>query len=376
MFGSSIKIGRIFGIPIGVHYTWFIVFILITGILGSNYFPSEFPRWSGFQTWGVAILTSLLFFASVLAHELGHSLVAKRYDIGVKSITLFVFGGVAQIAKDPPRPKVEALIALAGPLVSLTIGGIFLGIYFAASDRNDSIAGLAYYLGSINIMVATFNMIPGFPLDGGRVFRAIVWAVKGNFVSATRFATTVGRGVGYLFIFIGVIRAFWYNDLSSGLWIAFIGWFLENAASQSYAQVAIRQALEGIYVREVMSRDTSFIFKRIDLQTLIDSYINFSGKRFFLVGEAEKWEGVLSLQDIRKVSREKRRETRVADVMVPVGKVATVKQSDELLKAIEIMDNADVNQVPVLDGERVVGVLSRENIVRLLRSRAELKAGA
>jgi Zn-dependent protease len=328
------------------------------------------------QTWAIAVFTSLLFFASVLAHELGHSIVALRNGIGVKSITLFVFGGVAQITSEPPRPKIEALIAIAGPLVSVSLGGIFLGVFFAADGRNDSIAGLAYYLGSINLMVAIFNMIPGFPLDGGRVFRAIVWAVKGNFISATRFATQVGRGVGYLFILAGIVQAFLYDDLSSGIWIAFIGWFLENAASQSYAQVAIREALKGISVREVMSADTSFVFKRIDLQTLIDSYIKFSGKRFFLVGEGEKWEGVLSLQDIRKVPPEKRRETRVADIMIPVAQVATVRQSDELLKAIETMDTADVNQVPVLDGERIVGVLSRENIVRLLRNRAELKTAA
>ena len=348
----------------------------MTSILGRDYFPSEYPEWNAAQNCGIAILTSVIFFASVLAHELGHSVVALRNNIGVKSITLFVFGGVAQITSEPPKPKIEALIAIAGPLVSLSLGGIFLGIFFAADGKNDSIAGLAYYLGSINLMVAVFNMIPGFPLDGGRVFRAIVWAVKGNFISATKFATTAGRGVGYLFILAGIVQAFFYDNLSSGLWIAFIGWFLENAASQSYAQVAIREALKGIYVREVMSNDAPLILKRIDVQTLIDSYITYTGKRFFLIGEGEKWEGVVSLQDIRKVPREKRRETRVGDIMVPAAKVVTVKQSDELLKAIETMDTADVNQVPVLEGERVIGVLSRENIVRLLRSRAELKSAA
>ena len=375
MFGSSIKIGRIFGIPIGVHYTWFIVFILITGILGSNYFPSEFPRWSGFQTWGVAILTSLLFFASVLAHELGHSVVAQRHDIQVKSITLFVFGGVARIARDAPRPGIEALIALAGPAVSLALGGIFLGVFFASRGSNDGLSAVALYLGRINLMVAVFNMIPGFPLDGGRVFRAAVWKVQGNFTRATRVAAFVGRGIGYLFIISGLFWAFWTHDIANGLWIAFIGWFLENAAAQSYSQVVLRQALGGVTVREIMSQDIGMIPRRLDLRTLVDSHIFFTGRRFFLVGENGRLEGLVSLQDIKKVPQGRWVETRVGDIMVPAAKVATVRPQDEALRAIELMDEHDVAHLPVVEGGAVVGLVARDSIIHFLRTRAELSPG-
>ena len=377
IFTASIRLGRIFGIPIGLHYTWFIVFVLVTGLLARSRFPNmfdnKFDDWSQLQYWGVAIATSLLFFASILAHELGHSVVALRYGIQVKSITLFVFGGVARIARDAPRPGIEALIALAGPAVSLALGGISLGIYFLFRDSVDSIEAMSWWLGTINIAVALFNLIPGFPLDGGRVFRAVVWGIGGNFVKATRVSSLVGRTVGYLFIISGLLLGFWTRDIFNGLWLAFIGWFLESAASQSYTQVALREALKGIHVREMMTRDVPIVPRRLDLRTLVDSHIFFTGRRFFLVGENGSWDGLVSLQDIKNVPQGKWSDTRVGDIMVPASRVATVSPDDEALQAMEIMDETDVNQVPVKENGAVVGLVGRDNIIRFLRTRTELQ---
>ena len=344
----------------------------MTGLLAENFFPED---WPALQRWGLAIGTSLLFFGSILAHELGHSVVALRYGIQVKSITLFVFGGVARIARDAPRPGIEALIALAGPAVSFALGGIFLGIFFISRDSNESIAAVSLYLGRINILVAVFNLIPGFPLDGGRVFRAIVWKLKGNFAAATKVSSFVGRSVGYLFIISGLLYGFFTRDVFSGLWIAFIGWFLENAASQSYRQVAMREALKGAHVREMMSPDVPTIPRRLDLRTLVDSQIVFTGRGTFLVGEDGQWDGLVSLQDIKSVPRQKWTETRVGDIMVPASRVATVRPDDEALQAMEIMDETDVNQVPVKEDGEIVGLVGRDSIIRFLRTRAELRVG-
>ena len=375
IFTASIRLGRVFGIPIGLHYTWFIVFVLVTGLLARSRFPHMFDDWSQLQYWGVATATSLLFFASILAHELGHSVVALRYGIQVKSITLFVFGGVARIARDAPKPGIEALIALAGPAVSLALGGISLGIFFLFRDSSESVAAMSLWLGSINIMVAVFNLIPGFPLDGGRVFRAVVWGIGGNFVKATKISSLVGRAVGYLFIIFGLVLGFWTQDIFNGLWIAFIGWFLASAASQSYTQVAMREALKGLHVREMMTQDVPIIPRRLDLRTLVESHIFYSGRRFFLVGENGSWDGLVSLQDIKNVPQGKWSDTRVGDIMVPASKVATVCPDDEALQAMEIMDETDVNQVLVKENEEVIGLVGRENIIQFLRTRTELRVG-
>ena len=372
---QSIRLGRIFGIPFGLHYTWFVVFVLVTGMLASSYFPVAYPGWSKAQYYGIAIVTSLLFFASIVAHELGHSLVAMRNGIQVKSITLFVFGGVAQISKDAERPLVEFMIAIAGPLVSAGLGALFLGLYFVVRDSSGPLAALCFYLGQINLWVAAFNMIPGFPLDGGRVFRSLVWAVGGNFVKATRISAGVGRAIGYLFIIGGLIVVLWRRDVITGVWIAFIGWFLENAAASSYQQVAAREALSGVRVEEIMTPNPPVIPGRLDLRTLVENYITHTGKRCFIVSDVGGWQGLVSLTDIGRVPQERWAETRVAEIMVPREKVATVRRDDEALKAVALMEEMDVNQLPVVEREEIVGLVARDQILRLLQAKERLRTG-
>ncbi len=350
--------------------------MLVTGLLAVNLFPDLYPGWSSFRYWAIALATSLLFFGSILAHELGHSVVALRYGIKVKSITLFVFGGVAQIARDAPRPLIEFFIAVAGPVVSALLGALFLGIYFLIGDSNESVGALSLYLGRINILVAVFNMIPGFPLDGGRVFRAIVWGIGGSFVGATKISTALGRGIGYLFIFGGLLFGFWTGEVFSGLWIAFIGWFLENAASASYTQVVVRQALEGVQARDIMGPAPAPLPKDIDLRSLVENYIAFTGRRCFIVGGPGYWEGLVSLTDIKGVPRDRWATTRVSDIMVPKSRVVFVGPNTGAAQAVEVMDESNVNQVPVVEHDLVVGLVGRDNVIRLIRNRADLKTSA
>jgi Zn-dependent protease len=248
----SIPLGRILGIPIGLDYSWFLVFALVTWSLAGSYFPEQYPGWSTGLYWTIGLATSLLFFASVLLHEFGHSVIALRNGIPVRSITLFIFGGVAQIGREPGSPGVEFRVAIAGPIVSLALAGLFGALgWFGASLA--PLAALATYLAYINGSLALFNLIPGFPLDGGRVFRAIVWQVTHSFRRATEIAGGAGHLFAWLFIFWGVWQMFGGNFVG-GLWIAFIGWFLENAATASVQQMTLERLLTGHTVGEIMMR--------------------------------------------------------------------------------------------------------------------------
>jgi len=240
---GSLRIGRILGIPILINYTWFAIFVFMIITLALYYFPHYYPSWGQATYWGLGIATSLLFFASLVVHELAHSIVCIRNGIPVKSITLFIFGGVARISREAPRPTAELVMAMAGPLASVAIAAFFGGIWWLTRNTIEPVAAMASYLGLINAILAAFNMIPGYPLDGGRVFRSVMWWTIGNYKKATYIASLTGRGIGYLFIVGGIFVMFYFGYLVNGLWFAFIGWFLNNAALGSYRQAAMREAL-------------------------------------------------------------------------------------------------------------------------------------
>jgi Zn-dependent protease len=246
---GSFSLGKVFGIPLRLHYTWFIIFVLVTASLTLYYFPAGYPIWERIM---VGAVTSLIFFASVVAHELAHSIVAIHNGIPVTSITLFIFGGVAQITQEPKRPRAELVMTAAGPLCSLLIGGIFGAFWFLMRDSGQLlIADLALWLGMINLMLACFNLIPGFPLDGGRLLRAILWQRWGNYLRATLAASMTGRGIGYLFILGGLVMIFTVSPFN-GVWLAFIGWFLENAATTSYRQAKLQDSFRGFTAQEII----------------------------------------------------------------------------------------------------------------------------
>lgn len=367
---ASFKIGRIWGIPIGVHSSWFILFALLVFSLSTGYFPVEFPDLSFTMDIVLGLVTSLLFFGSVLAHELGHSIFALRNDIPVKSITLFIFGGVAQIENEPKSPGAEFRIAIAGPLTSLTLAALFGGLW--ALDQNfDLLAAPSRYLMRINFFLAVFNMIPGFPLDGGRVLRAIVWRVTGNLRRANRIAVLSGQIVAYGFIAYGVYWIF-TGRMLDGFWLIFIGWFLQNAARTTHSQTQIQDSLQGVKVSQVMTRDCDQIPNLLSINQLVEESVLTSGKRCFFVTSEGQLQGMLTLRDIAKIPEQKWRFTTTEQAMVPLSRLEWVGPDDELLKALRLMDSKNVAQVPVLFEGELVGMLSREQIVSYIRARAEI----
>ena len=371
MLESGIPIGRLFGINVKLHYSWFIVFALITWALAANYFPSEYPQWADITYVVIGLATSLLFFISVLLHELAHSIVARRAGIPIQSITLFIFGGVSRMEREPEQPAVEFRVALAGPATSLIIGAIFWGIWAGVRDVNEPLTGLAFWLGWINVVLAGFNLIPGFPLDGGRVLRSILWWRGKNLLKATRTAANVGRAIGYLFIFGGVwwiFTGYWIN----GLWLAFIGWFLQNAAVGSYRQVAIQDILKGHRVWEVMTRDCPVVHPAITIDQLIHDHILNFGRRCFPVVENDRLIGLISIQDIKKVPPESRSGKTIRDVMTPFEELKWVRPEDDLSAVFITLTVDNLNQLPVIANGNIVGMIARDNLVRFISARSDL----
>ena len=372
MTRHNIPVGRILGIPIGLDYSWFVIFGLLTWMLAGSYYPAEFKNWPPLMYWLVGAATALMLFVSVLLHELGHSVVALRYNIPVRSITLFLFGGVAQIGAEPPSAVAEFLIAIAGPLVSLTLAVVFYAVEPLVAGM-EPLLGLVKYLAYINLALVLFNLIPGYPLDGGRVFRAIVWAITKNMRRATLIAANVGRFFAMVFIFVGVWQMF-SGNFGGGLWIAVIGWFLDNAASAQVHQVMFQGLLVGHRVSQAMNTQCTSVLGSLTLQDLVDKHILASGQRCFLVNHGDDTVGLMTLHRIKEVPRSEWVTTSAAQVMLPWEELKRVDPDAELWAALQEMDRDGVNQMPVTRDHKVIGMLSREDVITFLRTLQELGA--
>jgi len=375
MIRNALRLGKILGIEIGLDYSWFIVFVLVTWTLSAHYFPDSYPFWAESTYWLVGLATSLLFFASVVAHELGHSVVAIRTGLPVQSITLFVFGGVARIVREPTRPLQELWIALAGPAVSITLGVLFGALALSLPNPRAPLAALTEWLSYINFVLAIFNLIPGFPLDGGRVLRAILWGTLGDLVRATRIASRVGQGVAYLFIAAGALillkgSEYWLN----GIWLAFIGWFLHNAASMSYKQLLLQRMLSGHVAKELLrlQGDLPKVPPALTLDRLVSEYFLTTGRSSFPVTEGERLLGLITLRNIKRVPKHDWPFTRVEAVMTPLIEAIWVGPEESLSLVLERMSANGVNQVLVIQDGRLLGLLSREQLMDFIRTRAEL----
>ncbi len=367
---ANVKLGKIWGVPIGLHFSWFLIFGLLTWSLASGYFPEEYPALSAPVYWLIAVITSLLFFGSVLAHELGHVYLALHNGIPVRGITLFIFGGVAQIAQEPQDPGTEFRVAIAGPLVSLGLAGLFGGLFLL--DRAiPFLAAPSVWLLRINFILAVFNMIPGFPLDGGRVLRALVWRVTGNLGRATQIASFTGQLVAFGFISIGIFSLLTGN-VFNGLWLAFIGWFLQNAAASSYAQTNLQQSLKGVTVRQVMTDECARVSGLTPVSQLVEEKVLSGGQRCFLVSENGDPRGLLTLRDISQVPQRKWPYLRTEQLMLPLENTVQVTPNTELLAALQSMDQSNLAQLPVVDDGRYVGLLTRDRVLHYVRTRAEL----
>lgn len=372
---AHIKLGRIFGVAVGLHYSWIIIALLVTLSLRSQ-FAVDHPNWDASTTWIIAIITGLLFFVSILLHELSHAAVAKLRGIPVRAITLFALGGVAQIEKDAADAKSEFWMGIIGPITSFVIGLFCLALAWLfgwnlASEAVSAPAAMFMWLGFINIALAIFNMIPGFPLDGGRVLRAIVWWITGDANRSTRIASRVGQLVALGFIMLGIFR-FFSGAGFGGLWIAFIGWFLLDAARASGAQVEITERLTGLKVGDVMAQQFPIVDANANLQTFVQEHLLPTGHRCFVVSEQGTPAGIITPHEVKAIDRARWPYTTVGDVMRSFDTLRTVSPERPVTEALEMMGREDVNQIPVVQQGKLAGIISRAHIVRVLQTRAEL----
>ncbi|RIK40780.1 MAG: peptidase [Chloroflexi bacterium] len=368
---ASVRLGRIRGIELGIHYSWFIVFAIFTAILATQQFPDMYSDWSDAQYWSIAVAAVVLLFGSVIVHEFAHATVAQRKHIPVESIVLFIFGGVATISREPAKPGDEFKIAIAGPIASVLLSILFAGLWAAFGSTSEQLAALLGYLAFINLALAVFNLIPGFPLDGGRVLRALIWKATGNMRRATGVVSAIGVGIGTLFFVFGII-AILNGALGNGLWSIALGWFLQNAASQGYASVVQRELTSGVVVRDLMDRHPVTVEPGVTIADLIDNYILKQNVRGVPV-VADGWVlGLVSLTDVKDVPAEQRSNRVVREVMTPRDKLQVFRPTTTLEDALDTIGRRGLNQVPVLDGDTLVGIVTRGDIMRYLQAREVL----
>jgi len=375
LWPASLSLGRIAGIPIGLHYSWFLIALLIAFSLAAQ-FQTARPEWTAQRVWIVALVTAVLFFVTLLAHELSHALVARSAGIPVRSITLFALGGVATIEREGNNAKTEFLIAIVGPIVSALIGFGALVVargmgWSPEGGAGSATANVLGWLGSINLVLAVFNLVPGYPLDGGRILRAILWGIYKDGQKALRHAARVGEVVAAGFIAIGVLR-FFAGAGFGGLWIAFIGWFLLMAAQASHAQVTMGEALRGVKVADIMANDCVTVDAVTPLQQLVDDVMLRTGRRCVIVQRDHHVAGLVTPNEIRHIDRDRWVKVTAGEIMRPLDGLRTVTRGTPVDDVLTTMTQEDINQLPVVDHGRLEGMVSRAQILQLLRSRAEL----
>lgn len=363
---QSISVGKIFGIPLEIDYSWFLIFGLLTLTLATGYFPSEFKNWSPIQYWLVAAVTALLFFGSVLVHELAHALVARHYAIPVNNIRLLIFGGISELEQEPPSALSNFWIAICGPAANLVLAGVFSLLAILASG-SEALLALLKYLATINLLLGLFNLVPGFPLDGGSVMMSIVWGLTHNKRRAVLIAAATGSLFSYLFIFYGTLQMM-SGNLMNGLWIAFTGWFLMNASGGQARRERIKELLAGHIAADAMSRGFTIIQASTPLQELRDEHIYGSFRRSFIVKGGDEVVGMMTLHPLRDIPREKWATITAGEVMVPLAALKQIHLNTGLWEALEEMDRDGVNQLPVMEAGQVQGMLTREDLISYLRS--------
>jgi Zn-dependent protease/predicted transcriptional regulator len=375
---GSIHLGRIAGISIDLHFTWFIIFAIFA--LGIT---SLLPQVAPAARWSVGLIVTVLFFVSLLLHELAHSLVAKRLGIGISGITLFVFGGVSRMTSEPRSAADELKMAVAGPGTSAALGAIFLGLWLAATAAGAGkvIQVGLLWLGIVNFVLAGFNLIPGLPLDGGRVLRAIVWGATNDLNHATYIASLAGQGFAYLLMAVGVIRFFTVGalagftaGLTAGVWLVFLGWFLLDAARGSYQQQLLQSALSGVRVRDIMTPKVITIAPDLTLQQAVDEYFLRLNHAAFPVADDNSIRGILTLPHVRQIAREQWPYTRAIDVVDSLDAGDLMRPDADAWDALTTMAGKDSGRLLVVDGGALVGILSRTDIMRFLRTKMALGA--
>ena len=368
----SWRIGKIFGIDIYIDSSWLVIFILFSWILSVNYFPHKYTSWSHSLYWLVGIVTSLLIFTSVLIHELAHSLVAISQGEKVRNITLFILGGVAQISQEPKKPMREFFMALVGPLTSLALGIIFIVLAVLSRGLNVQVSASASYLALINIALAIFNLMPGFPMDGGRILRSIIWQLSGNLNKATKIASKTGQGFAFFLMFIGILQIFRGNI--SGLWLIFIGWFLHSAAIRGYHQVIMESMLKGVRAEDLMNKDFETVRSEMTVQELVDDHILKKKERVFFVEDNNSLQGIVCLDDVKALPRQEWPLKKVTEIMTPREKLLFVSPEADGRRILNSLTTKDIHQIPVIEGDKIMGIICRNDILRFIQLRSELGA--
>ena len=366
---SSLRLMRIAGIDIGIHYSWILIFLLLSWGLAQAFFPELYPEWDTSTYWITGVASALLLFVSVLLHELAHSLVARARGIGVQSITLFLLGGVSNLEDEPERPIVEFAVAIVGPLTSLAVAGICWGLLNLLENQQSPIAATLAYLALVNTVLAAFNLLPGFPLDGGRVLRSILWQKTGSLVKATSIAANIGRVMGWGLIAFGLIAIFGGN--LGGIWLAFIGWFLSTSADASRRAVTVREHLSKIRVRDIMAISPTVVGPDTTVAELVTRVLRGELNRAVPICKDDRVMGVVSVTDVKELPREKWEDTPVSEIMTrePLHRVSP---EDDLDTAFRLITKQDVNQVLVMDDNKCAGVINRADILNHLQLSEEL----
>lgn len=366
------RLGTLAGIEVDVHPSWLIVMILFVISLSVGWLPALYPGADPALYVLLGFFTTILIFISILMHEVGHALVARRHGLEVKSITLYVFGGVSNIEQEAHSPGVEFQVSLVGPLVSLLISLICFALWFPVRNMHTAIEAILEIVAITNLFIGIFNLIPAYPLDGGRVLRSILWKVIGNAARALRITTTIGIILSYLLIILGIFLVF-SSDIVDGIWIVFVGWFLLSAAQSTRLSADFNETLGTATVAQFMNRDFLSVPANISLQRLIDEYLIPHGQRSAFVMQGDYFAGMVTLSDVMQIGRDAWSHTTVGMVMVPAARLHTTTP-DRLLKDIlPLMNGNDVNQLPVLQNEKLVGVISRDMLMRAFSLRRSLR---
>jgi Zn-dependent protease/CBS domain-containing protein len=369
---NSVYLFKVFGIPIRVHVSWLIIFALVTLSLATEYFPHvSHYQWPAATYWVVGVITSLLFFVSVLLHELAHSVVARWRGMKVRDIVLFIFGGVSELGEEPESAQTEFIMAFVGPLTSFVISGVSLLIYWLTKSVNEPVSAGAHYLSVINLFLGIFNLIPGFPLDGGRILRAIMWGISGDLQRSTRWASRLGSFIAYAFIFAGICWMAFLRDYFNGLWLIFIGWFLNNAAQSSYSNMLVKHVLIGHKASEIVHRNCPRVPPDQPMDALVNEYILAEGVRYLPVVEGERLLGAVTWQSVKALPPEQWSRMRASDAMIPVEQVKAIGPDCDLWSALGQMNSEAATQLAVVQDGQLVGLLTRDAIMGFLQLHAE-----
>ncbi|HWH24201.1 MAG TPA: site-2 protease family protein [Candidatus Limnocylindria bacterium] len=373
MLHNSVRLFTIRGIEVGVHYSWLIIFLLLTWSLALGVFPGLLPGLPTVEYWILGAVASLLLFVSVLIHELAHSFVALARGLAAKSITLFIFGGVSNLGGEAKQPSTEFLVAIVGPLTSFALAGV--SALFLLTDIDPRIDVVAGYLVFINILLGLFNLVPGFPLDGGRVLRAILWTATGSLRRATEMAATVGRLVAWGLFGVGLFMLLGGQNPIGGLWMAAIAWFLHNAASASVQQVVFETRLRRVKVADIVRGDDATVSPQTTVAELIDEYLLPRNRRAMPVVQNDQLIGIVTISDLTRVPPAERSRTIVGNVMGGRDRVVTVRADAPVAEAVELLAENEFEQLPVLGNGQLIGMITRADVMRQLQLREALDVG-